>query len=173
MKIDLAIINYNTCNHTENFINSLKASLKHSNKNININIYIGDNGPDDQSKLIKNFINKYDDKNFLIDVKRLPNNGYFGTLNNLLDINNINNSEVLILGNNDIIFTKNYILSLEELVNSKYKFKDSYCFVPRVETEDKFDDNQGLKRNIPEVNFCQKLSYSFFPIFQFVNWIKK
>ena len=48
MKIDLAIINYNTCNHTENFISSLKASLKHYNKNININIYIGDNGPEDQ-----------------------------------------------------------------------------------------------------------------------------
>lgn len=174
MKIDFATINYNTYSHTENFIKSLIESFKFSSKDLNINIYIGDNGPDDQTELIKAFIEKIRHKVIFIDVKRLSNNGYFGTLNDLLTLNNLNNSDALILGNNDIIFKKDYILNLETLILSSEKFKDSFCFVPRVETENKFDDNPRFEKKYPLSKFfIQRISYSSFLIFQVINKIKK
>lgn len=115
-------------------------------------ILVDNSDVDEIKKIVDGFALEF---TFLTVVRPKKNLGYFGAFNYVFDANMIKQSEVVILCNNDLIFSSNF---LRTYLSAKYPFDvDVVC--PDVITVDGVHQNPHVQKRY---NFMQRLKLDLY-----------
>lgn len=152
MKLGFIFTNYFSCEHSEKVIKSL-SQLKTFRQHI---IIIVDNNSDEKNKHILTQLSlNYENVKIILN----PDNvGYFKGLN--LGVNFLNENysdvEILIVGNNDLIFPEDFY---EKIVNKKYLLETIPIISPNIITADGEHQNPHV---IKKISFFREVMYDFY-----------
>lgn len=136
-KVYFIAVNFNNSDSTINYVSSVK-ELTSTGDNINIIIVDNNSEESDLKKLEASL--KYVENVKLI--RNGTNLGYFGGLNaGICSINmSIKNENLLVLGNNDLLFRKDFLVEL-----SKINYDDNtFVLAPNIITIDGYHQNPQL-----------------------------
>lgn len=162
-------VNYNGSNFTLDYIDSInKLNLEETDK---IEIIIVDNNSDsnDQKKLEENCRNIYN-----VSIIRLKENlGYFRGLNQGIKTVDKDHNTMLVIGNNDLTFDKNFILNLKRV-----NFDNNVLVIaPNIITKEGRQQNPHV---VDKVSLIEKVkariyfsNYYVGQTFRFINQIIK
>ena len=133
-------VNYKNSKETELFCHSV--SNLHRDHNTNVNVVIVDNSldPNEYVKL-QNIMRSY---NFVNIVTSNQNLGYFQGLNLGLKSVDLTDYNYVIISNNDIQFTNDFLTTL---LSNEYS-KNVFCICPDIVTKDGVHQNPHLKEKL-------------------------
>lgn len=153
-KFIFIIVNYNGANVSIDCIKSI-LSLDNSINYVS-QIIVVDNNSDNTDKLIlKNYESTFNQKSKLNLIFTDNNLGYFGALNKGLSSIKNKDKYYIIIGNNDLIFNKNFC----SLVNDTEFKSCDFVISPNIITLDNIHQNPiSIKR----LNYLRRLSYKIY-----------
>lgn len=155
MKILFACVNYKSEKITNNYIENV-ANLEGYNSK-NIDIIIVDNSQD------FNYTGSVD-----IEVIKCENEGYFKGLNRAIEYTKEKRYNFVIIGNNDLSFSKNFLQELHNVDSNKY------IISPMIITIDGHHQNPHVINDLSKLRlFYLNLIYSSYYLFRYLpNLVK-
>lgn len=154
MKFGLCVVNYNNFKHCISMIDSILNAESFSGKVI----IVDNNSSANDYQQLKSYSKELD---FLKIIKLNRNIGYFRALNvGLIFLSKEYNYDFYIIGNNDLIFPKDFFLKIQKKGNF---FKDKFVISPDIITDDGCHQNPHVINKITKKReFVYDLYYSNF-----------
>lgn len=126
-KLTFVAVVYNNYPDTADFINSISTQIEPEK---HVSCFIVDNS---DSSEVRDNLDRIPLAHPFVTILRPPCNvGYFGAFNYYLDHNPVGRSEIVVLCNNDLVFSENFV----ETIGSRHYADDVFVVCPDVVTLD-------------------------------------
>lgn len=133
-------VNFNNSDVTIDFVRSIEGLPKEHNVHI---VIVDNNSKQEDFKKLKE---KLQNTEKIKIIRSEINLGYFKGLNFGIRSINRKDEDLVVIGNNDLLFKENF---LDELINSNHK--DAYVLAPNIVTLDGYHQNPQLVERYPKV----------------------
>lgn len=159
-------VNYNNSDFTEKYINSINSLLLDINDHIHLIIVDNKSNDDDYNKL-KNFCREL---NIVELVRNDTNLGYFKGLNVGITTAKKDSNTLIIAGNNDLTFDKNFLKNLKKIAYSK----NTLVIAPNIITLEGRQQNPHVISKVPIIEKIKcEIYYSNYYIGQSLRFINR
>jgi GT2 family glycosyltransferase len=167
IRLGFVVTNFNSSSHTTKMIESLSCQKDFSS----ITIIVVDNGSNFENLNELNILNQSYENVFII--YNPENIGYFRGLNVGIHFlrRNFPEVNVVIVGNNDLIFPNDFSISLYKIITQIEKFP---VISPRIFTEHGISQNPHVIEKLSFVReFIYDIYFSSYFLARFIKWLAK